>query len=119
MLVNNEPAKQRILTALSDEYSRQILSATMNTPSSALELSNRYGIPITTVYRRIMELVDAGLIAAVKAGRTPDGKWYDLYRSLLLTISVSYDGTNVKIDATVNDHISEKFKRMWTSIPNI
>jgi len=91
----------------------------MTTPSSALELSKRYDIPITTVYRRIVELVDAGLIAAVKSGRTPDGKWYDLYRSLLLSISVSYDGTNLRIDATVNDHVSDKFKRMWTSIPTI
>ena len=117
MLVNDDPAKQRILTALSDEYSRQILSATMNTPSSALELSHRYDIPITTVYRRIQDLIEAGLIAAVKSGRTADGKWYDLYRCLLLTINVSYDGANVRIDATVNDHISEKFKRMWTSVP--
>ena len=117
LIVNDEPAKQRILAALSDEYSRQILTATVPAPLSALELSKRYRIPITTVYRRVEELVDAGLIAAVKSGRTIDGKWYDLYRSLLLRIDVSFDCGDVRIDATVNDHMSEKYTRIWTSMP--
>ena len=119
MLVNDEPAKQRILTALSDEYSRQILTATIQQPLSALDLSKNYQIPITTVYRRIQELIEAGLIAAVKSGRTTDGKWYDLYRSLLLRIDVSFDGGDVRIDAKLNDHISDKFTRMWNSIPAV
>jgi len=83
-------------------------------PSSALDLSKKYDIPITTVYRRVIELVDAGLIAAVKSGRTTDGKWFDLYRSLLLRIDISYDEGNIKMDATVNEHLSEKFTRIWT-----
>lgn len=117
LIVNDEPAKQRILTALSDEYSRQILTATAQKPLSALDISKNYEIPITTVYRRIEELVEAGLLAAVKSGRTTDGKWYDLYRSLLLRIDVTFDGVDVRINATLNDHMSDKFTRMWTSIP--
>src|SRR3972149_6489693 len=108
-------AKQRILAALSDEYSRKILTATIEVPMSALELSKKYEIPITTVYRRIEELVEAGLIAAVKSGRTTDGKWYDLYRSLLRRIDVSFEKGDVRIDVTVNEHVADKFTRMWTS----
>ena len=119
LIVNDEIAKQRILSALSDEYSRQILTATTHEPLSALQLSNRYLIPITTVYRRVDELLDAGLIAAVKSGRTTDGKWYDLYRSLLLRIDVNFDYGEVTINATLNNHISEKFTRMWTGVPTI
>ena len=119
MIVNDEPAKQRILTALSDIYSRQILSATIDEPLSALELSKNHGIPITTVYRRLEELVEAGLIAAVKSGRTTDGKWYDLYKSLLLRIDISFDGAVVRIDAKLNEHLSDRFTRLWTSIPTI
>ena len=119
MIVNDEPAKARILAALSDEYSRQILAATVHEPLSALELSRKYAIPVTTVYRRIVELVDAGLIAAVKSGRTSDGKWYDLYRSLLLRIDVTFDGADVRIDAKLNDRVSDRFTRMWTSIPTV
>jgi len=119
LLVSDEPAKQRILAALSDEYSRKILTATVQEPLSALELSKKYEIPITTVYRRIEELVEAGLIAAVKSGRTTDGKWYDLYRSLLRRIDVSFDRGDVKIEVIVNEHVSDRFTRMWSSIPTI
>jgi DNA-binding transcriptional ArsR family regulator len=119
LIVNDEPAKERILTALSDSYSRKILSATVDEPLSALEISKDYDIPITTVYRRIEELVDAGLIAAVKSGRTTDGKWYDLYRSLLLRVDVSFQDGTIRIDATVNTRMADKFTRMWTAIPSI
>jgi hypothetical protein len=50
LIVSDDPAKQRILAALSDEYSRKILTATIEIPMSALELSKKYEIPITTVY---------------------------------------------------------------------
>jgi DNA-binding transcriptional ArsR family regulator len=119
LIVDFEPAKQHILTALSDEYSRRILTATIHEPLSALQLNQNHGIPITTVYRRIEALVEAGLLAAVKSGRTTDGKWYDLYRSLLRRIDVSFDRGDVRVEVIVNDHVSDRFTRMWTSIPTI
>jgi DNA-binding transcriptional ArsR family regulator len=119
LIVTEEQAKQRILAALADEYSRKILTATIEDPMSALELSKKYEIPITTVYRRIEELVEAGLLAAVKSGRTTDGKWYDLYRSLLKRIDVSFERGDVRIDVIVNEHVADRFTRMWSSIPTI
>jgi DNA-binding transcriptional ArsR family regulator len=119
LIVSDEPSKQRILAAMADEYSRKILTATIQEPISALELSKKYEIPITTVYRRIDELVEAGLLAAVKSGRTTDGKWYDLYRSLLRRIDVSFESGDVRIEISVNEHVSDRFTRMWTSIPTI
>ncbi len=118
-MVTEEQAKQRILSAMADEYSRKILTATIEEPLSALELSKKYEIPITTVYRRIEELVEAGLLAAVKSGRTTDGKWYDVYRSLLRRIDVSFEKGDVRIEVSVNEHVADKFTRMWTSIPRI
>ena len=119
MILNDEPARQRILTALADEYSRQILSATADRPISALQLSRDFNIPITTLYRRIQDLMDAGLIAPVKSARTVDGKWYDLYRSLLLRIDISFEYGEIRVNAKLNDHISDKFTRMWTDIPAV
>ena len=104
---------------MADEYSRKILTATIQEPISALELSKKYEIPITTVYRRIDELVEAGLLAAVKSGRTTDGKWFDLYRSLLRRIDVGFENGDVRIEIIVNEHVSDRFTRMWTSIPTI
>ena len=119
MKVNDEPAKHRILSALSDEYSRHILTATINQPYSALELSKNLNIPVTTVYRRIEEMVDSGLIAIVRSGRTNDGKWYGLYRSLLLRIDVSFDYGEMTVNVTLNDQIADKFTRLWTGVSRI
>lgn len=119
MIVSEDLAKQRILSAMADQYSREILTATIDQPFSALDLSKAYQIPITTVYRRIEELVEAGLIAAVKSGRTTDGKWYDLYRSLLRRIDVSFENGDVRIEVVINDHVADKFTRMWNSIPKV
>jgi len=119
LIVSEDLAKQRILSAMADQYSRKILTATVAEPVSALDLSKTYQIPITTVYRRIEELVEAGLIAAVKSGRTTDGKWYDLYRSLLRRIDVGFENGDVRIEVIVNEHVADKFTRMWNSIPKV
>ena len=116
LLVREEETKQRILMAIADEYSRNILMRTRDAPVSALVLSKNYGIPITTVYRRIEELVQAGLLGAVKSSRTSDGKWYELYRSLLRRIQVSFDEGNMQVEVEINDHIADKFTRVWSSL---
>lgn len=116
LLVREEETKQRILMAIADEYSRNILMRTRDEPVSALVLSKNYGIPITTVYRRIEELVQAGLLGAVKSSRTSDGKWYELYRSLLSRINVSFDEGNIRVEVEINDHIADKFTRIWSSL---
>jgi hypothetical protein len=119
LLVNEEDAKERILTAIADEYSRKILTSTRHEAVSALDLSKNYAIPITTVYRRIEELVHADLLGAVKSGRTNDGKWYELYRSLLNRIDISFQEGNMRIEVEINDHVADKFTRMWSSFaPN-
>ncbi len=115
LTVMEEPAKQRILGALADEYSRKILTATIEYPMSALELSKKYEIPITTVYRRIEELVEAGLLAAVKSGRTTDGKWYDLYTGLLRRIDVSFEKGDVRIDVIANDRVEAQLSKNLTA----
>ena len=83
-------------------------------PASALNLSKNYGIPITTVYRRIEELVQAGLLVSVKSGRTLDGKWYELYRSLLKRIDISFEEGNMQIEVEINNHVADKFTRIWS-----
>jgi len=110
LIVSDEAAKQRILTALEDQYSRQILTATVHESLSAAELSRRYDIPLTLVYPRLKELVDAGLIAVVKSGRTLDGKWYDLYRSLLVRVEVTFDGIDLRVDAKLNGQMGNVHK---------
>jgi len=116
LIISQESAKQRILSAIADEYSRKILTFSMDGPVSALHLSKIHEIPITTVYRRIEELVEAGLLAAVKSGRTADGKWYDLYKSLISFIDVSFDNGNMRVEVEIDKHVSDKFTKILSSL---
>jgi DNA-binding transcriptional ArsR family regulator len=52
---------QRVLDVLSDETSREILSA-LREPRTATELADRCEIPSSTVYRKLDTLTRAGLI---------------------------------------------------------
>lgn len=114
MLVSEE-AKEGILTAIADEYSRKILMSTRDEAVSALDLSRNSEIPITTVYRHIEDLIQAGLLGSVRSGRTTDGKWYDLYRSLLDRIDISFKDGGMQIEVEMNDHVADRFTRMWSA----
>ena len=107
--------KQRILAAIADEYSRKILHATIEAPMSASELTKRYEIPVTTVYRRIEELIEAGLIVSVKSGRTKEGKWFDVYRSLIKRIDVHFEH-DLQVELTINEEVAYKFWRVQGAI---
>ena len=63
--------------------------------------------------------LDAGLLAVVKSGRTSDGKWYDLYRSLFSRVDLHFDEGNVRVEVVLNEHVADKFTRIWSSMPGI
>ena len=108
--------KQRVLAAIADDYSRKILQATIETSMSALELTKKYEIPVTTVYRRIEELIKAGLIASVKSGRTKEGKWFGIYRSLIKRIDMHFEG-DLQVELSINEEVAYKFWSMQGAIP--
>ena len=82
--------------------------STRDVAVSALDLSRNSEIPITTGYRRIEDLVQAGLLGAVKSGRTADGKWYDLYRSLLNRIDISFVDGSMHIEVEINGNVADR-----------
>lgn len=116
LIVADEFSSQMILSAIADRYSRMILANTMHEALSALGLAKKCGIPVTTVYRRIEELVHAGLIVAVSSGRTKDGKWFELYRSTIKRIDVSSERGTLFVGLVKNEKLPDKFTRQLAAI---
>ncbi len=116
LIVADDFSSQRILSAIADPYSRKILSSTMHEALGALTLAKECDIPVTTVYRRIEELVRAGLVASAKASRTKDGKWFDLYRSTVKRIDVSSENGALFVGLVKNEKIPDKFTRTPTAM---
>ena len=76
---------------------------------SAVQLSRKYEIPLNCLYPRMQKLTDVGLITVVKCGRTSNGKWYDLYRSPLLRVDVTFDDVALRVEATIHQKMADKF----------
>lgn len=113
MRLHDEVAKDKVLKALADEYSRSILLSTMQKAKSAVELSTEKNIPISTAYRRLHELQEAGLVAIERIIITEDGKKFDLYRSTVRSVSVSFNPGATEIELVPNEDMVAKFARLW------
>jgi DNA-binding transcriptional ArsR family regulator len=79
---------QEPLDALQDAECRAILSATSDAALSAKEVSKRCELPRSTVYRKLDQLTDAGLLAEhTRVRRT--GKHTSVYRRTVDGVCVS------------------------------
>lgn len=84
-----EPEPNTLLSALGSKYSAEILCAA-GTPKSAQALSEDIEIPIATCYRRIEELVDAGLLECEGRQLSEEGRRTNIYRRTLDEIEVDF-----------------------------
>ncbi|MEM3396503.1 MAG: winged helix-turn-helix domain-containing protein [Thermoplasmata archaeon] len=96
---------------LTDGYVAKILIATSRRPKSAIELSDRFGIPIAQCYRRIHALENAGLLKAVDRVLTREGKRIYLYKSLVKNVQIYYEGTKVKVKLALMDSPEPEIER--------
>ncbi len=107
---------QSLVQGLADEYSRKILLSAIPAAKSVEDMSRENDIPLSTCYRRVHELLDAQILIVEKIIVTSDGKKYELLRSAYRTVTVSFDGGVMKVDATVNEDVAEKLRRLWMSM---
>ena len=88
--------KDTLLSILSDKYCRAIITATMDKPKSAIELTAETKIPISTIYRRLQTLYDNKLLRT-SGMISNDGKKLFLYKSKIKGIHGSFENGQVEI----------------------
>jgi len=94
---------------LTEEYSAKILLATMSRPRSALELSEKLGIPIAACYRKIKLLEKGGLIYCHERRLTRAGKRVSVFRSRVRNAQIIFEKGNIRarlemVDGTTEDY---------------
>lgn len=99
--IKDEIMQNKIIEAMSDHYSRIILEATRDHPKSAMEINSDYKIPISTTYRRLQMLCDAGFLT-ICGTISSDGKKFFMYKSKIKQIMTKIDGNKVEIEITQN-----------------
>ena len=91
-----EPDSSALLSALGSKYSAEILCAA-ETPMSAQALSEDVEIPIATCYRRISELVDAGLLECEGRRLSEEGRRTNIYRRTVDELEVDFSAELPKL----------------------
>lgn len=96
---------------LADEYTTEILAAT-DDPKSARELSDQLGVPIATCYRRVEDLVEAGLLTEVGRDLSNHGRRTSVYRRTVDDVTVSFENGEVTVSASERPALSEMRQRV-------
>lgn len=113
MLINDEERKKAIIRALLDEHSRRILSSTIWKAKSVMDLMREHGIPMTSAYRRVKELIECGLIKVEQSVVTSEGKKYDRYRSTVRNIDIHFREGSIEVEVspsvTPADKLMDRF----------
>jgi len=80
---------QKILEALADLQSRSILFSIIKDGKTALELSEKYRIPLSSVYKKISDLEELALVRIDKWVLSDNGKKFKVYKSRISRAEIS------------------------------
>jgi len=89
-------AGEELLTLLGDPYTRCVIAAMGEQARTGTELIERTGVSKATVYRRLDELQDAGLVTT-SIRIDPDGHHCKEYRRTVDGLSVSLDDSGIEV----------------------
>lgn len=73
------PLRERMLASLADPESQRILIAVVAKPKTTAEIEKEVGLPQSTVYRKISELKECGLLMVERYVVRPDGRREAVY----------------------------------------
>ena len=119
MRIDDQNSKDKLLKAVSERQMRDLLIRMLKDAKSASDLSHETGIPLSSVYRHIHELNEAGLLAVERTMITEQGKRLELYRSAVTEVNLKFEMPSDLLDLRPNEDIENKFYRLWSSIREV
>lgn len=102
MLVLDHSKGEELVRALSDDYSRKIILSIMGKSESIEEISREQGIPISTCYRRVHDLLISGIVKPDKTIILEDGKKYICYKAAFRNATINLDAEQLSVDVVLN-----------------
>ena len=116
MAVDYAPAD--VFALLDDEYARSLLAATSHEPMTVPELSDQCEMSRSTVYRRLNDLEDCGLVTASIIPDS-DGNHSKRYEADLeqLTITLTDGDFEVNMSTTTTtQEFADAFSDLWEGL---
>lgn len=108
--------REAVLQALGDPLSRELLLLLSKSPAPAKDLLRSIEVPQSTLYRRLVELREQGLVDVQRSIITEDGKKMELYRSLLAEVEVRLNGQGLSVRTKRRDLAAERLSDLWGEV---
>ena len=102
-----------ILKAISDEPSSMIMRSAVSKGKSVEEICSETGVPQSTAYRKIGEMMANGLIFVERVILTEAGKKHLVYRTAYSRVAIQCDQGNFIVESTPNEGVSDIMYRLW------
>ena len=113
----DEPDFQAVLDALDDADAREIIR-TIEAPATASEVSERCDIPLSTTYRKLELLTNAGLLVEGTDIRS-DGHHTTTYTVAFEDVRIALTDAQefeVEITRTAEQRPDERLADIWTTV---
>lgn len=104
-----------LLDLLGEERVRQILAATSRDPLSAKELSEECDVALSTIYRRVEDMVANDLLVEQTQIET-DGSHHSVYEANVDHVDVDIEDGTIDIKMDVREDAAQRFSRIWSDI---
>lgn len=105
---NEETNVSDVIRLLNDNCARQIIMEALNEPVSANELSERCDVSPPTIYRRLEELSEHGLVTE-QTRADPDGHHYSVYATTLKHVGISVTENGLDMEITNRETMADRF----------
>ena len=102
--------KEKMIASLADSESRRILNAVVAKPRTAVEIEKVTGLPQSTLYRKISELKECGLLMVERFAVRPDGKREALYACSFAEVRYKAASGQIELELVQTE---ESVERKW------
>jgi DNA-binding transcriptional ArsR family regulator len=105
--------KRQIFAALGDPESQQIMSFVIQEPKTSSTIADGLGLPPSTVYRKIGQMRECGLLLIDRFLISPDGKREALYACAFTEIRFKAEAQDLALEITLSQ---KALDRRWFEI---
>lgn len=116
--VYTESRTEDVLELLGERRVREILEATSREPMSAKALSEECEVARSTIYRRVEEMLEHGLLIERTRVR-PDGSHHSVYEANVTHLGVDVENGRLDVRVQVHEGAAGRFSRMWSDIREV
>ncbi|WP_255153155.1 ArsR/SmtB family transcription factor [Halorarius halobius] len=113
--MSTDDHSDELLELLGQERVRQILAATSRDPRSAKELSEECDVALSTIYRRVEDMVASDLLVE-RTRIEADGSHHSVYEANVDHLDVDIEDGTIDVSVHVREDAAERFSRIWSDI---